>query len=743
MVEKFRKPHLLIQYPFWVKSDRKSNRCSKEFSVAGEGFAIKSANECGLIEQDVFNCLLAIYCKKGKGIASVSEISEFFPKTANKKRIGDAVRNIAATTYHVTINSVYNELCLLKITPYGKDRTEYFEYEFAAAILDQIGDEEKKASYCPLDIKTYFSLPAGLTRKMWEFLENKRRVLKHHHKADNSSFEIGFDKFCQWMPIKGKYQSHKFRTFDKSAKALFNAGYFSQMPELKNTANGAMLKFYFSGKELTMPETTKPETKFVHDRIIAEKCEPEVYEVELKITEDKMPEIAIATEIQPTPALAAVKEVQESAIDRKLSDILTRLSKMQEENVQLRAENAKLLSELVLLRRMPAIAQPAVIQLAPVPAILPEQKQKQASIVEASPELQPKAVDAAAFSENDREDCTADHDQHGYTQEPEEHETETEHLPEQQPVDTDPQPTQKTTPTSRSMMSERALSQYNALTPDQKQSVKNGIDWLKKNVPTFELDKLNHFDMAELADYLPKLAIRFSQETKKMDSPAAWVFRAIEKKYMPSSEPAEKKSTDMCNAPTAEDRARWDDDEQKRQHRAKEGEKLLAAWDAKKNEIDVKTIVDHCQELLKKNPSTRPGIIASEALLMLRKIFGLPNASPSVPNCIKIYEEMQQIAASKIATVDVKTDQSNPPQAAKSEDMPYPEIFKLQCAVIEKAMALKNDMKKEIDELWYGCGENPASFAMQICHICGLNGESEKICDNEFVEDIAHKLIWT
>ena len=219
-------------------SDSKGNyklTCTSKYTVPGG------------MEQDVFTATMRIWVKRGmpSNVIEVnySEIARELnlkPSEWNKEikksldRLGQARYELQQCFVEAGENgerkqvdahfSLYNSLLLFSKGKDNNCRRSKSLIEFHEAIRKNL----EAKYYQILDIKVYRSLPSGLSRRLYEFLEKRRY---HNIKG---IFKISEELICRWLPVNDKHVTNRRKTLTKTAQPLIDKGYLSSYEFDKN-----------------------------------------------------------------------------------------------------------------------------------------------------------------------------------------------------------------------------------------------------------------------------------------------------------------------------------------------------------------------------------------------------------------------------------------------------------------------------------------------------------------------------
>lgn len=150
---------------------------------------------------------------------------------------------VAGTNKRITtFIKLYESGAQLFETQKGKSNHNYeTELTFPPLIKDNL-----EKYYQLLDMAWYRALPAGLSRRLYEYLEKRR-----YHCVDNV-FKISEDVLCRWLPLKDDNKSQRRRTLRNITKPLQEKG-FLENPGFEFDKKNLCL-FYYAPKSIPKEE---------------------------------------------------------------------------------------------------------------------------------------------------------------------------------------------------------------------------------------------------------------------------------------------------------------------------------------------------------------------------------------------------------------------------------------------------------------------------------------------------------
>ena len=211
----------LLEYPIFSMERRKVNRTIEEYLWKKRDIAGKLTQEqrfkveciAGLpnaFDLDVFNAIMRIYVKKS-GVYKKNEVHltiyelikelELNPNGRVRKRIKESLIRMAKTSLHFE-NTFYKEKERVTKVVHLIARMEYYEKQKGTKIInvgkvvldDELVSSIEKKYFNLIDFDVYKSLPSGLPRRLYEYLEKK--------KYRKDQFEIGIRKLAGRIPLK-------------------------------------------------------------------------------------------------------------------------------------------------------------------------------------------------------------------------------------------------------------------------------------------------------------------------------------------------------------------------------------------------------------------------------------------------------------------------------------------------------------------------------------------------------------
>ncbi len=282
-LEPYLKDNNLLQLPVFYFGNRGvvcKKKVTKWEDDSGE-YSLKCVCDYGTpgaLEQDVYTAIMRIWVKNGMKDKTIkvnySQIAREMglKPTSWTGKIKKSLEKLAQARYEFsecfivadeegnkrisTHFSLFNKVVLFNKNKNNSRRNSESVLEFPDDILKNI--ESKYYQF--LDMAWYRALPAGLPRRMYEFLAKR----KYH--SIGGVFIISEVAICRWLPIKDEHTTNRRKRLKKTANALIEAGYL-----LSYNIDTKKKQCYFEyakekeEKEVITVETSPPkkETKLI------------------------------------------------------------------------------------------------------------------------------------------------------------------------------------------------------------------------------------------------------------------------------------------------------------------------------------------------------------------------------------------------------------------------------------------------------------------------------------------------
>lgn len=212
----------LLEYPIFSMEKRRINKTTEEHvwiekDVAGNAIVERRFRvDCvegvpNFFDMDVFNGIMTIFTKK-RGVYKKNEVHFTIYELIREmklpihtgiivKRVWESLKRMAKTSLHFE-NAFFVEKEKTTIIVHLLVRIEVYEIQKGNRLINMIKvvlDDElvnsiERKYFKLIDYKVYNSLPSGLPRRLYEYLEKKKYRKSH--------FEIGIRKLVKWMGLK-------------------------------------------------------------------------------------------------------------------------------------------------------------------------------------------------------------------------------------------------------------------------------------------------------------------------------------------------------------------------------------------------------------------------------------------------------------------------------------------------------------------------------------------------------------
>lgn len=218
---KYQKCNFEIQLPLF-----RTNRRQKTTTIEWEGSSVS-----GILPSYVYEIYTAILAMmfNGQVTTTYKAIGEFMGSKSMefRKTIKKALELLSNTEIEL-VNCVDKRevvrTTLLDIEKKGKCRSLTLNIKRSDS-LKSLVDSGK---FQWLDYEIFQSLPKGLPRRLYEFLDRRKNQF-------GGEFFIHTDKLSRWLPLESKRRSQRILYIKKAAQQLVDAGYLSEFSVDKHT----------------------------------------------------------------------------------------------------------------------------------------------------------------------------------------------------------------------------------------------------------------------------------------------------------------------------------------------------------------------------------------------------------------------------------------------------------------------------------------------------------------------------
>jgi len=242
-IEPYAKEKSLLQLPLFCFGKTKQEKTFVQWSDSKNKFSLECVCKYGVpgsFEQDVYTASMRIWLKQGMPLDGIilnySDICRELHLSPPKYYVGqvkEALKKLAQARYEFkqsfflvidgrpkkidTHFSLYDSASLFS---YNKNTNRSKRSSESHLIFPEEIRKNLEAKYYQfLDMVWYRSLPEGLPRRLYEYLEKRR-----YHNL-NGIFSIGEEAICRWLPVRDNCVTQRRETLAKTAKKLIDVGY--------------------------------------------------------------------------------------------------------------------------------------------------------------------------------------------------------------------------------------------------------------------------------------------------------------------------------------------------------------------------------------------------------------------------------------------------------------------------------------------------------------------------------------
>lgn len=705
-------PELVVTYPFFCTSPK-----AKSVDASGNGFVIKSINSSlGMLEQDVFFACLLFLQKQDRTCVYPKDLAKAL-HLRDTRAIAKSLQLLNDSEYLLSLKDrEYEAFKLLRVQHVGATRNKCYSFSLAEQLAEQIAHGTGETSYLQLDLQDYLRVPAGLTRRTWLYLQNKARVQKA-----GSRLEISADLLCTYLPIQNKETYGRNRTLTATLNQLRDIGFLSYQ-----IANGICKIEFCSKSQIVQTCVEMPIAASRAFPAPASKADRVVILEEPSVTaESATPLVNAAAAFSNSSAL----ETENATLKQELAEAHTKIASLDQKTQALAQELAEANAKIASLQEKTGTLAEIVSKLEKQAAETRLQKPsaqnyaQQPRQMPVPPKNNQNAKNGQQGTLNAQQNAPCYHSS-------------------QAPVEM-----QNNVPSGLRFASQNLVREYFLLKEAERASLLDSLLWVQDEFAEYFAKDiapvLNRLSATHLCDQLPVTRDRW--RTERLSPPqyvGKWVAKHIEQRWDGAKAEVKRKGKDdgtaPVNLPSPQEKAEREQEWQQEEAKREQGRKFLAKWEESKQQLDKNKLAEMLAQALAENQATpsyfKDGAIAISFVKKLVIMLGYQYA-PSVPDCKAVWQEARKLC---------RNAQKEQAEAEEQEDATeLAEIVKLRAKVVEQLPSMAQKLRKEdIDQLWSACGDEKA-FAIEICGLAGINGQSASVVDENFAEFIAKQLVYS
>jgi len=708
-------PDMLLQYP--LKSD---------------GFFRE-------VEKNLLFSLLYWQQKNGERQVSMRDLCAILQ--TRSARVKAAIDNLAAASFVFTKGKEESKIVLVEF-PKKDHKNKQYEFHLAP-VLQQQSYAGPGGNYLVVDLEAYFGIRAGTPRRLWEFCSNKLR------KPESPGYVcMGLDLLCSWMALKSSSKATEKRRSLRSALEVLGK-YFSYTvegdtwticPRANEQSAQEPAQKRAQAKEFSPASVSSPD--FAHRDLSADKRDLEIIELrkEVSVLSEQVAKLLLLLEkqqesekteenITKTITEIPVSGPEEISLDWNYISVETK--KMETDKIPapaLEIENGppdcapnSILEKMIEERK---ITDDIANKYAEKKAQAREERQ---AILEEKVKLLPLGLIKKCVS--NISPC----DTGKAENEPEKIQVNVEALKKVEP------------PQKQPTYEEKIEKLFTLL--DIPRMNWNGIEsWIAKHYPSVSAATILNAhggNKEKIVERWPHLMHRLGIEYKNKGKAKPALFTYLAERlelYSPTQKELneivqgierQKQQEQIKKAREEEDQLAQESQAQAQQEKDQQQKAILESFDSKKQSLNFAEIIAAADQITKENKIYQDTLVYNKRKAkdtyawMLRQ-----NVAAEALRRIGI----AGVSDNKTAETILKYAQENQRQKKISQS----EIVNLQGRITAELPRIKRE--SDIGSLWDKCRGDAKKFAIEVAHLCGINGESEQVVDDAFADNLTYTL---